>query len=191
MAADNLLIVYTQVNTNGVVIQTGKVIPVGGTSAAAPLWAAFTSLVKEQAANEGLPSVGFLNPSLYAIGGSSSYSNCFHDITVGNDTNTYSANLFLAYPGYDLCTGWGSPNGLNLINALVGFSGPIFVDFGYTGGGSNGTYYKPFTTLSQGISAVANGGTIIILNGGTSDPTTTITKPMNINAQGGSATIVN
>jgi uncharacterized repeat protein (TIGR03803 family) len=90
-----------------------------GTSFAAPLWAGFTALVNQEAAANGQPSVGFLNPALYAIGKSSNYTNCFHDITVGNNATPTSDGLFPAVPGYDLCTGWGSPNGSNLIYALA------------------------------------------------------------------------
>ncbi len=90
-----------------------------GTSFAAPLWAGFTALVNQEAVANGRPSVGFLNPALYAIGQSANYTNCFHDITLGNNATDTSGGLFPAVPGYDLCTGWGSPNGSNLIQALA------------------------------------------------------------------------
>ena len=90
-----------------------------GTSFAAPLWAGFTALVNQQAAVNGRPSVGFLNPALYAISQSADYTNCFHDITSGNNATDTSRGLFPAVAGYDLCTGWGSPNGSNLIQALA------------------------------------------------------------------------
>jgi uncharacterized repeat protein (TIGR03803 family) len=96
-------------------VQTGW----GGTSFSAPLWAAFTALVNQEAAAHGQPAVGFLNPALYAIGQSTDYAKCFHDITVGNNATPTSGGLFPAVPGYDLCTGWGSPNGSNLIYALA------------------------------------------------------------------------
>jgi len=87
---------------------------VGGTSVAAPLWAGFIALVNQEAANENLPPVGFLNPLIYAIGKgeSGSYASDFHDITSGG--NGYSA-----VTGYDLATGWGSPAGQHLIDDLV------------------------------------------------------------------------
>jgi uncharacterized repeat protein (TIGR03803 family) len=91
----------------------------GGTSVAAPLWAGFTALVNQEAAANGQPSVGFLNPALYALGQSPNYTNCFHDITVGNNITPISGGLFSAVPGYDLCSGWGTPNGSNLIQALA------------------------------------------------------------------------
>ena len=92
----------------------------GGTSCASPLWAGFTALVNQQAAANGNRSVGFLNPALYAIAQSAIYTNCFHDINTGNNTWSLSPNLFYATNGYDLCTGLGTPAGINLINALAG-----------------------------------------------------------------------
>lgn len=90
-----------------------------GTSIAAPLWAGMTALANQQAAARSVPALGFLNPALYAIGKGSLYASCFHDITTGNNTNSNSSNLYFAVPGYDLCTGWGTPNGVNLINILT------------------------------------------------------------------------
>jgi hypothetical protein len=99
---------------------------VGGTSAAAPLWAGFTALVNQQAAANGQPPVGFINKAIYAIGKSSAYSSCFHDITTGNNTSSSSPTSYYAVAGYDLCTGWGTPAGQSLINALAAapVSGP-------------------------------------------------------------------
>jgi subtilase family serine protease len=57
MVADNCIFVSNNGHTNGW----------WGTSIAAPLWAGFTALVNQQAVAEGKPSVGFLNPALYAI----------------------------------------------------------------------------------------------------------------------------
>jgi subtilase family serine protease len=90
-----------------------------GTSFAAPLWAGFTALANQQAASNHLPRLGFLNPLFYQIGQSSFYNSAFHDITIGNNTNSYSPTKFSAVAGYDLCTGWGTPNGTNLINLLA------------------------------------------------------------------------
>jgi subtilase family serine protease len=165
-----------------------------GTSASSPLWAGFAALINQQAASEGKPPIGFLNPALYAVaqGPGSTYTNCFHDIIVGNNTNLYSPNLYYATNGYDLCTGLGTPVGTSLINALVGFSGPVFVNFGYSKSSPQyGTIVNPYSTLAQGTNAVGTGGTIFIINGGSSAHTPAISKPMTITAQNGAATIVN
>ena len=109
LTADNIWVIY----------DGGSSGEFGGTSCAAPLWAAFTALVNQQAAANGQSSVGFLNPAVYAIAKGSNYNACFHDITTGNNTNASTSTKFFAVPGYDLCTGWGTPNGPNLIAALA------------------------------------------------------------------------
>ncbi len=86
----------------------------GGTSFAAPMWAGYIALVNQQLKANGFSDIGFINPYLYSFGVSSSYGTDFHDITSGK------SGSFSAVTGYDLVTGWGSPNGQGLINALVG-----------------------------------------------------------------------
>jgi len=98
---------------------------VAGTSCAAPLWAGFMALVNQQAALNGAAPGGFINPAIYALGKSAGYTNYFHDITTGNNTWSQSPNLFYTFPGYDLASGWGSPNGTNLIKALAGTNSGI------------------------------------------------------------------
>jgi subtilase family serine protease len=91
----------------------------GGTSFAAPMWAGYLALINQQAVANGNKTLGFINPSLYTIGEGSSYDSDFHDVTSGS-------NGFSATTGYDLATGWGSPNGSGLINALAGSGSPSF-----------------------------------------------------------------
>jgi subtilase family serine protease len=85
----------------------------GGTSFAAPMWAGYIALVNQQLANNGQPTIGFINPTIYSQNVTSAYATDFHDITSGT-SGSYSA-----VTGYDLVTGWGSPNGTGLINALA------------------------------------------------------------------------
>jgi subtilase family serine protease len=107
----------------------------GGTSFAAPLWAAFTALVNQQAASNGRAPVGFLNPGLYALASGTNYLNLFHDITSGNNTWRGSPGEFYATAGYDLCTGLGTMNGTNLINALAPpVPAPSFLPLAPSGG---------------------------------------------------------
>lgn len=94
----------------------------GGTSAATPLWAGFMALANEQAAASGKPPLGCPNPTLWTIGRSGNGPTCFHDITTGNNFNTTNPTLYKAGIGYDLCTGWGTPNGQILIDALVRYT---------------------------------------------------------------------
>ena len=89
----------------------GQDLVIGGTSAVAPLWAGLLALLNQQ-----LPKpVGFLNPLLY---GSLAGQNVCRDIISGNN------GAFSAAPGWDACTGWGSPQGSNLLAALQGV-GPV------------------------------------------------------------------
>ena len=100
----------------------------GGTSCASPLWAGYMALVNQQAALNGKSPVGFLAPQVYALAATAAYTNLFHDTTTGNNYWDQSPTNFPAVPGYDLCTGLGTPNGVNLINALAGgnvTTGPV------------------------------------------------------------------
>jgi subtilase family serine protease len=97
----------------------GTPAAVGGTSAAAPLWAGLMALVNEQAVVQGQSAPGLINEAVYAIGKSSIYTNCFHDIVTGNNFKTGSTTNFPAVTGFDLCTGWGTPASTNLINAIL------------------------------------------------------------------------
>ena len=105
-------------STNIYTIENGTGYQVYGTSASAPLWAAYVALANQLAASKGLPPVGFLNPTLYAMGKGSNaipYTTLFHDIVGGNNG---SATQYPAVTGYDLVTGWGSPNTSSLFQQL-------------------------------------------------------------------------
>ncbi len=87
----------------------GQNMVIGGTSAVAPLWAGLIALSNQQNGK----SAGFLQPQIYAAKGASA----FNDIVSGNN------GAFSAGPGWDACTGLGSPIGGKLI-ALLGASSP-------------------------------------------------------------------
>ena len=108
---------------NPTVVNGSFVTGYGGTSFATPRWAGFLALVNQQSVANGKGTVGFINPALYNLGISASYSGAFHDITSGsNPPSTGDGSGFNAVPGYDLVTGWGSPAGVGLINQLAGAS---------------------------------------------------------------------
>ena len=92
-------------STGYVTLVDGQSGVIGGTSAVAPLWAGLAALINESI---GKP-VGFINPLLYQNAGT---ENDFHDITSGNN-GAYSAG-----PGWDACTGFGSPIGAQVAVAL-------------------------------------------------------------------------
>jgi len=108
---------------NPTVVNGSFVTGYGGTSFATPRWAGFLALVNQQSVANGKGTVGFINPALYNLGISASYSGTLHDITTGgNPPTSGDGSGFTAVPGYDLVTGWGSPAGAALIDQLAGSS---------------------------------------------------------------------
>ena len=95
-------------------------LTVGGTSAAAPMWAAMVALANQQAAKAGKKTLGFLNPALYKIGSSSKYSRDFHDITAsGSNDEGFNGGAYPVTLDYDMATGWGTFNAARLASDLV------------------------------------------------------------------------
>jgi kumamolisin len=181
----------------------------GGTSCAAPLWAAFTACVNQALITAQQPALGFANPKLYAIGNGGSYTTDFHDVTTGN--NLYYA----AKVGYDNASGWGSFNGTNLYTSLTnsttspllniilkhnapftsGENGTYRLVISNTGSGSISGPVTAAITLPQGLSysSYSGSGWIIdestltftqngILNQGSSYPTLVINVQVANNA---------
>ena len=128
--------------------QNSIVVGAGGTSAAAPLWAAVIALADQYAGRH----LGLVNPALYRIGRSPADHTAFHDITTG--TNTVESLLrrgsapvpvgqqptapvatpqatsrpqtvtgYDAGPGWDPVTGWGSPDAQVLVPLLARYAG--------------------------------------------------------------------
>jgi kumamolisin len=93
-----------------VVAQPGGPGGVGGTSAAAPLWA---SLIARVNAGLGSTPVGFLNPHLYGLA-----TNPLRDIVTGSN-RAGAGPGYGAGPGWDACTGLGAPGGTSLAAALA------------------------------------------------------------------------
>jgi subtilase family serine protease len=93
----------------------------GGTSAASPAWAGIMALANQA---NGRP-LGFVNPTIYAMGALGTILgplSSFHDITQGNNavcSGLCGEDGFLAGRGYDLTTGWGTPNVSYFITTIV------------------------------------------------------------------------
>jgi kumamolisin len=95
--------------TTGYTIRVdGQTSVIGGTSAVAPLWAGLVAVANQQLGTQ----VGFIQPAIYAAKAASA----FNDITQGNN-GTYSAG-----PGWDACSGLGSPIASKLIPLLAAAS---------------------------------------------------------------------
>jgi kumamolisin len=97
-------------STGYAVLVDGQTTVIGGTSAVAPLWAGLIALANAQHNT----SAGFINPAIYGASGTgaTSASGAFHDITQGNNGG------FSAGPGWDACSGQGSPIGTAVIQLL-------------------------------------------------------------------------
>jgi hypothetical protein len=141
-----------------------------GTSASAPLWAGLIAVIN---AALGV-NVGFVNPALYAIG-----SSAFRDIDGSAGPTDNGVNGVAGYPagpGWDACTGWGSPNGVALLNALRSiytrslyflvdkstFGRDEVSDVISVGGG---LYTSPFWLVLEGFSVNQLGSTVPALSG--------------------------
>jgi len=172
----------------------------GGTSFAAPRWAGFLALINQQAVANGSSTLGFINPAVYSIGFGSSYTSDFHDITSGNNNNG-KGKSYNAVTGYDLVTGWGSPNGQNLINALAGSSTPSFTlsdspsSLTITQGGAGGTSTITVTDLggfSGSVTLAASGlpsGVTAVFSPNPTATTSTLTLTASASATTGNATV--
>ena len=87
---------------------------IGGTSAGSPQWAGIFALANSaRAAGKG--PLGFVNPGLYQIAQSANYVKDFHDIVMGENILVGTGIGFNTLNGYDLATGWGTPNVANLV----------------------------------------------------------------------------
>jgi kumamolisin len=96
---------------SGIIINGAPFIG-NGTSASSPLWAGLIAIINAALGE----NIGFVNPVIYALG-----SGPFRNILPGNgpkDNSNSGITGYPASPGWDACTGWGSPNGTELLNAL-------------------------------------------------------------------------
>jgi kumamolisin len=101
---------YTGSDVGALVYVNGAATGRAGTSLACPVWAAVAALINQARSSAGTKPIGLMNAQLYPLQG----TGAFNDVTSGTN-GAYSAG-----PGYDLCSGLGSPNVANLLSALSG-----------------------------------------------------------------------
>ena len=94
--------------TYAAIVLNGTLSGCYGTSLAAPIWAGIVAMINQQRASNGLGPIGLLGPALYPLHG----TRAFNDIASGSN------GMYSAGPGYDLCTGLGTPNVAILADAL-------------------------------------------------------------------------
>src|SRR5262245_43674253 len=121
-------VAYNAAVNGGVVVATSFLgspafFRVGGTSAGAPQWAGIVAIANQIADRP----LGFLNSRLYFLGSIGALAPLTHDITVGNNSFA-GVEGFSATVGYDLTTGWGTPN-LGVVSLLLssGDGAPDFI----------------------------------------------------------------
>ena len=125
----------------------------GGTSIASPMWAGVSRLVAQA---QGVTRLGNINQRLYQLGNLQSLNSGLHDVTAGNN-NDGGITGYSAGPGFDLATGWGSPDIAKLVAAFPGAAATV----------------TPVTiSVSAGQNAVA--GSITVTN--------TTVGPLNLNS---------
>lgn len=115
---NGLLIAWSQ----GVAANVGNIYEFGGSSAAAPQWAAIVALADQL----GHRRLGFLNNDLYSLAHGSRYGYVFHDVTRGNNTVSVAGSDnktvrivgYAAGKGWDAATGLGSANVAHLLSYL-------------------------------------------------------------------------
>jgi kumamolisin len=88
----------------------------GGTSAAAPLWSALIARLNEGLRARGLTRIGHFHPRLYL---DPSIQRSFQSVTSGQN-DPFGLNGYQANPGWNPCTGWGTPDGERLFEVLLG-----------------------------------------------------------------------
>jgi kumamolisin len=94
----------------------GKEFHADGTSVVAPLWAGLITLINQRLTLKGGKPVGFLNPVIY---GAEGFAAALRDIREGNNDIDGKHMLYHARPGWDPCTGLGSPDGVKLLQVLA------------------------------------------------------------------------
>ena len=156
----------------------------GGTSFAAPMWAGYVALANEQLTAHGSPGVGFLNPVIYSQNlDAARFAANFHDVSSGVSGN------YSAVAGYDLVTGWGSPNA-GLMAALTGGATQPAADFALSASPAGVTATAGNGGTSQVSSAISNGfnGTISLAASNVPAGVTVSFNPASI-AGSGSSTV--
>ena len=160
-------------------------IQVGGTSAAAPLWAGIAADLNQYLTANGKPTLGSASAALYSLFNTAQTYAPYHDVTSGN--NLY----YPATAGYDLGSGIGSPNVWNMARDLVNgptgnnFSisaGPSSIAIAQGGGGS--------TTINTAVTSGSAGTINLTVSVTPAGPTASL-SPTSITAGGASTLTVN
>ncbi|MBA3823507.1 MAG: peptidase S53 [Ktedonobacterales bacterium] len=177
--------VYCTASASGCVTGTFAWTVVGGTSAAAPLWAALAADTNGYLTASKKAVLGNANAALYRLFNTAQPFAAFHDVTAGN--NLY----YPATAGYDMASGIGTPDAWNLARDAAGLPA-VANDFGLSsaptsltiGQGSTGTAAVTTTLISGTVGTIALTASV---STGATLPTATLAPPSV--APGGSTTL--
>jgi Pro-kumamolisin, activation domain/Putative Ig domain len=159
---------------------------VGGTSAAAPMWAGFAAVYNQDAVANGHARLGFANPTLYNLASTAQSFPPFHDITAGH---TSSSTRWPATAGYDLATGLGSYDANNIARDLMGGT-TVTPDFSISASPNSVSLVQGASGTSSISTALTAGsaGTVNLTASGAPAGTSTTLSPTAVTA-GGSSTL--
>lgn len=163
---------------------------VGGTSASTPAFAGILALVQQAT---GGTRLGQAAATLYDLASTSSYNTLFHDITVGNNsvyctegtTNCtldnagyYFLSGYDAGVGYDLATGLGSVDTVQLINSWSTATSPLSPTVSLTPSAStlNAGDSVQITVYVTGGGSTTPAGTVTLISGAYSSAATTLSN---------------
>jgi hypothetical protein len=191
-----------------VIVNGGRQVQAGGTSAGAPTFAGMLALVN-QAIGAAQPGLGNANPVIYAL--SQTVPNAFHDITTGDDVVPCRAGTpdcpatppyqygYTCGPGYDLVTGLGSIDAANLVNAWKSLTPTTTTLTATAQGTTEGSPLQLDATITSNGTGAAMSGSVtffyytVYLSGGIdlSAPLGTVpVTPVASPTQGGTATLM-
>ncbi|WP_236601938.1 S53 family peptidase [Ktedonobacter sp. SOSP1-52] len=176
--------VYCTVSASGCSSGSAGWIAVGGTSAAAPLWAGVAADVNSYLAGQGKSTLGNVNAELYTLFNTSQTYTAYHDVTSGNNLH-YNAGT-----GYDLATGIGTPDAWNFARDAAGTTGGGTNDFSISASptslsiaqGGNGT-----SIISTAVTTGSAGTVSLTASVSPAGPTASL-SPTSVTA-GGSSTL--
>jgi biotin operon repressor len=143
---------------------------IGGTSSAAPQWAAALALVADSSScaslprTRGGPDLGFVAPELYDVASDpSAYDASFTDVTSGNNDVFHLGRGYAAGPGYNMATGLGTP-------MLAGPSGQPGLAANLcaiaSGKPARGAAVPTITGVSPSSGPLGGGGTVTLTGSG-------------------------
>jgi hypothetical protein len=151
--------------TGYTIVYDGDWLPIGGTSASTPLWAALTAEMNASTQCSSLQNgLGFATPLFYQVASSSAanYADAFSDVTVGNNDNlgVGATGTYTAGPGYDLASGLGSPR-LTDASGAPGLDAQLCA----AAGADQPTGTGPAVSSLSSTSGVAAGGGTLTIKG--------------------------